>query len=142
VVTEAVDRHNARVFQAAGDLGFEQKSRSSIWIISVSVLDFLERHLPVQILILSNKYLPKSALSMRAQNTKAWCWRRRCLNVGSERISVRRACLSEMAQTGLYIGIGNPLQVFSKRCNRTQRSQTHGWVVAVCREMSIDERLQ
>src|SRR5437588_12663674 len=71
VTAEAVDREDARVFQAAGDLGLEQKPGAGFRAVNVRFLDFLERDLPVQLLVERDGYLAEAAGSVRAENDEA-----------------------------------------------------------------------
>ena len=49
IVPQAVDRHDARVLQPAGDLGLQQEPLAADPVVGVVVEDLLQRHLAVQL---------------------------------------------------------------------------------------------
>ena len=49
IAAEAVDRHDPRMFEASGDLGFEDEPGAAGGIIGVAVEDLLERDLAIQL---------------------------------------------------------------------------------------------
>ena len=49
VGAQTVDRHDARVLQAAGDLRLDQEPRAADGIVGMAVEDLLEGHLAVQL---------------------------------------------------------------------------------------------
>ncbi len=51
VGAESIHRDDPRVFEPAGDLGFEQEAGAADGVVGVLVEDLLERHLAVQFLI-------------------------------------------------------------------------------------------
>src|SRR5262245_30270215 len=71
VATEAVDRHDAGMLQAASDLGFEQETHARFGIVGVPGLDLLERDLAFQFLIERDGYLTQSASRVRPQHREA-----------------------------------------------------------------------
>src|SRR5207237_585381 len=50
VAAEAVDGHDARMLQPAGDLALEQEAGPALGVVGVVALDLLERHLTAQLL--------------------------------------------------------------------------------------------
>ena len=63
------------MLQAAGDLRFQQEARTALGMVGVLLLDLLEGHLAVQLLVLGDKHLAEAAPGVGSQDSVA----RRCL---------------------------------------------------------------
>ena len=74
---QAVDRHDAGVFQPAGHLGLDQEPRAAGGVVGVLGLDLLERDLAVQLGIQSDGNHSDAAPSMVPQEPEAAPFRRR-----------------------------------------------------------------
>ena len=68
--TEAVDRHDARVLQAPGDLGLEQEAFPAGLVIGVVVEDLLEGHLAVELGIERHEDRAQPAPGVRPEHAK------------------------------------------------------------------------
>src|SRR5262249_32111122 len=71
IVTQAVDRHDARMFQSACNLGFQHEPYPAVGVVRVAKLDLLESHLSVQLLVLSDEDLPQATAGMWPQDAEA-----------------------------------------------------------------------
>ena len=67
VVAEAVDRDDAGMLQAAGDLGFEHEPGAAARVVGVPFLDFFERDLAVQFAITRHEDLAEPSLGVRTE---------------------------------------------------------------------------
>ena len=82
----AVDRNDTGVFEAAGDLGLEQKPSSTGLIVGVAIEDLLERHLTIEFRIECDEHRPKATPRMRTQHAESLAPRARsCERIGSAR---------------------------------------------------------
>ena len=59
------------MFEAAGDLGFEQETRTGFLAAEVLLLDLLERDLAVQLLVEGDRHLAETAGGVRTQDDEA-----------------------------------------------------------------------
>src|SRR5262249_1469300 len=70
MMAQAVDRHDSGMLEAAGDLRFEQKSRARLILTGVALLDLLQRHLAVQLLVHRHRNDTQAALRVWPENAK------------------------------------------------------------------------
>ena len=68
VVAEAVDRDDAGVLEAAGDLGFDQESPAACRIVGMAIEDLLEGDLPSQFGVERDVDGPQAPPGMRPQD--------------------------------------------------------------------------
>ena len=66
------------MFEAAGDLGLEQKPGSTGWIVGVAIEDLLERHLAIQLGIECHEHRPQAPLGVWPQHAEPLAFRGRC----------------------------------------------------------------
>src|SRR5262245_22020270 len=71
ILPESIDGDNARMLEPTGDLGLEHEARPALRIVRPIELDFLERDLAIQLLVLGDENLAQAAFSMRPENAKA-----------------------------------------------------------------------
>src|SRR5262249_10824307 len=71
VLAQAIDWHNPRALNPASNLGLQQETRPTLWIVCMPDPDLLQRHLPMQLLVQSNKDLAETTMSMFTKNPKA-----------------------------------------------------------------------
>src|ERR1043165_4737438 len=71
IEAKAVHRDDARMFQSPRDLRLQQKAGSVLRMIGKTLLDFLQRNLAVQFLVLGDEDLAKSPLGVRPKDAKA-----------------------------------------------------------------------
>ena len=71
VGAQAVDRHDARMFEPAGDLGLLKEPLPADRVISVGVEDLLERNLAVQLAVDRHENSSEPALGVRTQDAKS-----------------------------------------------------------------------
>ena len=71
VAAEAVDRHDAGVLQAAGDLGLQEEAAAGGRVVREAALDLLERDAAVQFEVLGDADLPEAALRVRLEDAVA-----------------------------------------------------------------------
>ena len=64
VPAHAVNRHNAGMLQAPGDLSLAHESAAAARIVGVPGADLLERHFAMQFLVQRDKHLAESAMSV------------------------------------------------------------------------------
>src|SRR5262245_10268479 len=55
VAAQAVDRHDAGMFEPPGDLRFQEESTTAAGIRGVALLDLLQRHLSIQLRVEGNE---------------------------------------------------------------------------------------
>ena len=58
------------MLQPAGDLGLQQEPRAAVGVVGVPVLDLLERHLAVQLLVVGDEDLAQAAAGVRAEDAE------------------------------------------------------------------------
>src|SRR5262249_45392580 len=68
VAAQAIDRHDPRMLQFPGDLGFEHEPGPAPRIIGIPVLDLLQRHLAAQLLVAGQVDLTESPLGVRPKD--------------------------------------------------------------------------
>jgi hypothetical protein len=87
VGAQAVDGYDAGVFQAAGDLGFQEEAGAAVRIVGVPVLDLFEGNLAVQLFVASYKHLSQPPLAWGRR------MRKRCPDdVEAPTVGARVAC--------------------------------------------------
>ena len=70
VGAQAIDRHDARVLQPAGDLGLGDEPLAADGIVGVLLEDLLQRHLAVQLGIQGHEHLAQPAARVRPQHAE------------------------------------------------------------------------
>jgi hypothetical protein len=70
VVAQAVDRHDARVLQPAGDLGLQQEAGAAGRVVGLLVADLLEGDLAVQFLVEGHEDGAQAAPGVRPQDAE------------------------------------------------------------------------
>ena len=70
VGAQAVDRDDAGVLQAAGDLGLEQEAGAAGRVVGVAVEDLLERHLAVQLGVERHEDGAQAAAGVRPEDAE------------------------------------------------------------------------
>ena len=65
IAAQAVNRHDSRVLQVAGDLGFEQKPRSQTCPVHIPRLDLLDRNFTLELAIPRQPDLADASLGIR-----------------------------------------------------------------------------
>ena len=63
IAAQAVDRHDSRVLEAAGDLGLDQKAPAARGVVGMPVEDLLERDLAVQLGVERDEDAPRPPLA-------------------------------------------------------------------------------
>jgi hypothetical protein len=71
VMPQSVDRHDAGMLQPARDLGFDQETRSAVLVVRMALLDFLERHLAIQLVIVRDRNQAQAPLGVQPKDAKA-----------------------------------------------------------------------
>ena len=71
ILAQAVDRHDARVLQAAGDLGLQEEAGAAVGIVGMPFLDLLECHFAPQFLVAGHGDLPQPSFGMRPEDAEA-----------------------------------------------------------------------
>ena len=134
------------MLQPAGDLRFQHEARPALRVIGMPVLDFLQRHLAVQLLIERHGDLAQPALGVRPQDAETQAaggrlaHRRR--RVGPVRVLISLARRGDVNQARLHVGVGDALQVILGGAQRTDRGQALLRIVTVLLEVFLDQRLQ
>ena len=64
VLPQAVDRDDPRVLQSAGHLGLEHEPLAVLGVVGMPLEDLLERHLAMQLFIVSHEDGPQPSLGM------------------------------------------------------------------------------
>jgi hypothetical protein len=67
VVGQGIHRHDARVLQPGGDLGFDEEAAPALGVLGMAFEQPLEGDLAIQPFVVSDKYLAKSAAGMGRQ---------------------------------------------------------------------------
>ncbi len=68
---QPIDGHDRRVFQPAGDFGFENESGTALGTVGVRGLDALQGHFTVQFFVRSDVHLAESAARMRTEDAES-----------------------------------------------------------------------
>jgi hypothetical protein len=142
---QAVNRDDAGVLQAAGDLGLQQETRPAARVVGVRGLDLLEGHLAVQLLVVGHEDLPQAAPGVRPQHAEAGSRRRRVAQRRqASRIGVVLGlpCGGDQGQAGMQEGIVNHLKFLPHRPDRADRRQAPLGIVAVHFEVLLNHALQ
>src|SRR5216683_2293325 len=71
VLPQAVDRHNSWMFEPAGDLCLLKEPRPALRLVGVTVLDFLQGHIAVELFVVSHEDGPQPSFGMRSEDTEA-----------------------------------------------------------------------
>ena len=150
------------MFQAAGDLRLQQEAGTADWIVGELGLDFLERDLACQFVVLRHGNLAQSTLGVRTQDAKphALCHRialRRQLRAVEIGIHYGRTLQGDLGrgrrmdagrrpgntgQSLLDIGISYLLQRVTYRPNVADRRDTLLEIVIVLFQVFADQRLK
>src|SRR5215472_16868832 len=70
VVTQAIDGNDPWMLQLAGDLGFLDKSGSAVRFVGVAILDLLQRHRAVELLVECDRDLAQAALGVGPEDAE------------------------------------------------------------------------
>src|SRR5262249_23301280 len=70
ITAQAVNRHDAGVLQAAGDLPLADETAAAFGIVGVAFLNLFERHLAVQLAVLGHEDFTQAAPVMETEGTK------------------------------------------------------------------------
>ena len=146
VGAQTVNRHDPRMFQAASDLSFEDKTRSAFLVVGPLVLDFLESDLTVQFLVVGDGDLAKAPFRMRSNDAET-------LSCGGGQADRNRGYIAlspgpstggtgKKLEGGLHLGIGNQLKILADRRAGADRSQALLRVVFMLLEMLHHERVE
>ncbi len=147
VGTQAVDRHDAGVFQAAGDLGLDQEPLAAGRVVGVVVEDLLERHLAVQLGVQGHEHRPQSAAGMRPEDAeplavaggRADGVRCRAVRVAIVGRAVRRG---DVAERRLDLRVADPRQALSRRIAGRNRGEALLHVAAMGFQVNRSQRFQ
>src|SRR5213076_2888422 len=71
ILAKAIDRHDTGMFQPAGDLRLQHKTRSATRIFGKALLNLLEGYLSVQFFIEGHVYLTQASLGMGPKSYKS-----------------------------------------------------------------------
>jgi hypothetical protein len=164
VLAQPVDRHDARVFQAAGNLGLQQEAAAAVRVVGPLPLDFLEGDLAVQFLVLGHEDLAQSPLGVGAEDLETGVRRqgiaRPIRAAGFAQRSERESGLAarhkgaggagvgvrpggrNVGQAGLHVGVGDLAQILPDRPEGADRRQTFLDVVAVQFQVPPDHDVQ
>ncbi len=116
---QAVDRHDARVLEPAGDLGFEQEPLAAGRVVGMMVEDLLERDLAVQLGVEGHENRTQASAGVRPQDAKPQAvGRRRAHGVGGGAVDVVPGPVrgrSEMAKRRLDVDVGQSSQALARR---------------------------
>ena len=148
VSSQAVDRHDARMLQPAGDFRFEHEPLAAGRVVGVLLQDLLERHFAMELLIESNEHRPQAAAGMRAEHPESLavgCGGADCKSGGAIGFVVDPGRgPGEMADCGRDVGIGQASQPLARRPSRRDGGQALFDVtavpVAVRRRESFEQR--
>ena len=108
ILAQAVDRHDARVLQAAGDLGLQQEAGPAVGVVGMPGLDLLQRHLAVEFLVAGHGDLSQPAFGMGAEDAEPRAGR----GGTADRKGLRGPRIAwgmrggDVDQRGLHVGIG------------------------------------
>src|SRR5262245_18537981 len=73
---QAVNGNDSRMLETTGDLGLAHKSRATVWIVGVAVLDFLECDFAVEFAVERHGHSPQTTFGVRPQRYEATAQRR------------------------------------------------------------------
>ena len=105
VGAEAVHRNNARMLQAASDLGFQHEPAARVLVHGVLRQNLLEGHFAVEFLILGQEHLAQSPLGVRADDPKPPALLQR-LNLSPGRVGQRLMTEHLLRRRGAGPGVG------------------------------------
>ena len=136
VGAQAVDRHDAGVFEPAGDLGLEQEPLPAGRVVGVVVEDLLERHLAVQLGVERHEHGPQAAPGVGPQDAEPLAVAGRGADGvarGAVSIAVlgRAGCRADVAKRRLDLRIANPRQALPRGLAGRNRGQALLHVAAV-----------
>ena len=127
VGAQAVDRDDAGVLQPPGDLGLLQEAGPAVRVVGVSVADLLEGHLAVQLLVVGDVDGAQAAGSVQPQDAEPHAvGGGGAGRAGMEGRGVRVRTVvvpGNSGETGLQLGVGDPLQIVADRTQRAERGQ-------------------
>ena len=135
ILAEGVDRHDAGMFQTAGDLRLAHKAGTTFGVICVPRLDLFQRHLAVQLAVAGHEDLAQPPAGMGPQNLETRPVGRDVGN-GGQRVVNRRRRARQLGQTGVQLAVGDAAQLRAYRFGSGQRRQATLGVVAVLFEMA------
>ncbi len=143
---EAVDRDNARMLQAAGDLGLEHEPRAAGRVVGVLVEDLLQRDLAVQLAVERHEHGAEAPACVRAEDAEP-------LAVGAGRadrigrravgcVLLRRPVARvDAVERRLDVRVAQPGQALAGRLARGDGRQAPLDVAAVRPDVEVGQRL-
>jgi hypothetical protein len=150
VGTEPIDRHDAGVFQPAGDLGLEQEPLAAHAVVGVIVEDLLEGDLAVQLGIQRHEDGAQSAPGVGAEDaeplavagSRAHGISGRAVGVGGGAgVEVGRT-RADMGQRGIELAVSDPGQALACGLADADGGEAPLGIAAMTPEMFDDESLQ
>ncbi len=149
VRTEPVDGDDPGVFEAAGDLGFQDETRAVALVVCMPLLDRFERDIAIQLFIAGQEHFaepaagvgPEDAKSQPAGGRRAGTSRSAGRLCGV-RIGDLGLCCPQIGQSGVYIWVRDLVQVAPDCAGRADRGQTLLRIIAVLLDVGGDHRLQ
>ena len=147
VGAQAVDRHDAGVFEPAGDLGLDDEAGPLVLVGGVVVLDPLQRHDAVELAVAGDVDLAEGAAVVEADDLEA------ALGVGPLGLHVpvegrrpvglvRRRLGADRQQAALEVEVGDLLEVVADLGDDAQHGQAALGVAAVLLEVLLDQRFE
>ena len=76
ILAQAIDRYDPRMLQPAGDLGLQNEPGPAVGVVGMLVLDLLQGHVPLKLLVAGHGDLAQAAFGMRAENAEPRAGRR------------------------------------------------------------------
>ena len=101
VDAQAVDRHDPRMLEPAGDLGLEQEPRAAVGVVGAFGLDLLQGHLALQLGVERDRDLADPPLSVRAKDAKP---HPRGCGIAQKTFSLRRLAVYVLGRDAEIVG--------------------------------------
>ena len=149
VGAQAVDRHDAGVFEPAGDLGLDDEAGAFVLVTGVRLLDPLQRHDAVKLLVAGDVDLAQGAAVVKPDDLES------ALGVSGgagvvPALGVLAAVAAvvgsgdkaEVEEAGLEVEVGHDLEVISDLGDDVEHGEAALGVVAVLLEVLLDEDIE
>ena len=150
VGAQAVHRHDPGVFQPPGDLGLDYEAGSLVPVAGVHLLDPLQRHDAVELLVAGDVDLAQGAAVVEADDLES------SLGVGGGAgvvpalgVARRGRCSrpsvggkAEEEEAGLEVEVGHDLEVIPDLGDDREHGETAFGVLAVLLEVLLDEDIE
>ncbi len=130
------------MLEPAGDLGFDEEARSALQVVGLALLDFLEGHLAMQLLIVGHEYFAQAALGVGPQDAKAHARGGLGRSDSGIDIDVLGRRRGDVRETGLHILIGDLLEFFLDGADRADRREALFRIVVVQRQVFLHQRFE